>query len=104
MKIKEKEAQKAIMEWLSWKKIFYYRNNSGVMASEYKGKRSFVRFGAVGSPDIICVIKGQFVGIEVKGTGGKQSDHQKDFEKRLVDAGGKYILAIGISEVEKALQ
>ena len=69
------------------------------MVSEYKGRKSFVRFGAVGSPDIICVIKGQYVGIEVKGTKGVQSDNQKQFQQDLERAGGLYILARDLSDI-----
>jgi hypothetical protein len=53
----------------------------------------------VGAPDTICVIDGQFVGIEVKAPKGKQNDHQKDFERNLVAAGGKYILAFSLEDV-----
>jgi hypothetical protein len=73
------------------------------MAGEYKGKKWFMRFGAVGSPDIVCVVNSQFVGIEVKGTGGKQSDLQKDFQARLEAAGGRYILAYSVDDVSIAL-
>ena len=44
-------------------------------------------------------IGGQYVGIEVKGPGGKQSDHQKQFQERLEGAGGRYILARFFEEV-----
>ena len=27
--MKESETQKAILEWLAWKHVFHYRNNSG---------------------------------------------------------------------------
>jgi hypothetical protein len=37
--------------------------NSGAFDN---GKGGFYRFGALGAPDIICVIAGQYVGIEVK--------------------------------------
>ncbi len=99
IKIKEKELQKLIMDWLEAKNIFHYRNNSGVMFKEYKGKMSMVRFGAVGSPDVIAVIDGRYIGIECKGTGGKQSDHQKVFQEQLEKAGGIYILAWDLSDV-----
>ena len=69
------------------------------MTGDYKGKHWFMRFGAVGSPDIICVIAGQFVGIEVKGPTGEQSDHQKEFQKNLEAAGGKYILAYDLDHI-----
>lgn len=104
IKIKEKDLQHSLLEWLGYQKIFHYRNNSGAVISEYKGKKRFMRFGAVGSPDIVCVIKGQFVGVEVKGTGGKQSDDQKDFQERLEKAGGVYIVGCDFNEITKQLK
>jgi hypothetical protein len=81
--------------------IFHFRNNSGAFAipetATHRGR--FFRAGAVGAPDTICVIDGQFVGIEVKAPKGKQNDHQKDFERNLVAAGGKYILAFSLEDV-----
>jgi hypothetical protein len=66
--------------------------------------RRFFRAAAVGAPDIICVVNGQYVGIEVKAPRGRQSDHQKEFQRRLEEAGGKYILAYSIDEIISALQ
>ena len=95
--MKESETQKAILEWLAWKHIFHYRNNSSAIQIE-NGKR-FLRFGAVGSPDIICVVDGQYVGIVVKAPKGKQSEHQKEFQRQLEEAGGKYIVAYSLDDV-----
>lgn len=97
---KEAAAQKAILDYLSLKKHFCWRNNSGAFAPKHGG---FLRFGLKGSPDILCCIDGQMVGIEVK-AGTKQSDAQKDFQEKLEAAGGKYILAHNIDEVHAALQ
>jgi hypothetical protein len=97
--MKESETQKAIIEWLAWKKIFHYRNNSGAFVDAQK---HFYRFGAIGSPDIVCVINGQYVGIEVKAPKGKQSENQREFQRALEGAGGKYILAFSIDDVEHA--
>jgi hypothetical protein len=69
------------------------------LGGEHKGKKWFVRFGAVGAPDIICVINGQYVGIEVKAPKGKQSEHQKAFQQALEAAGGRYVLAYSLEEV-----
>lgn len=98
MKLKEKDVQKAILTYLQAKKVFHYRNNSGGTVINYKDKSYFMKFGATGSPDIICVINGQYVGIEVKGTDGKQSDSQKDFQERLEKAGGIYALVHSLDE------
>ena len=90
LKTKEKDVQRAILDWLAVKKIFHYRNNTGGFKDS---QNHFYRFGALGSPDIVCVIEGQYVAIECKGSGGKQSEHQRLFQKRLEKAGGRYILA-----------
>jgi len=62
-----------------------------------------MRFGALGSPDIFAMHKGVCYGIEVKAEKGRQSDAQKEFQVRLEAAGGVYVLARGIDEVEKAI-
>ena len=66
-------------------------------------QKHFYRFGALGSPDIVCVVNGQYVGIEVKAPKGRQSEHQKEFQRQLEAAGGRYILAYSIDEVIAAL-
>lgn len=94
--MKESDVQRAILEWLAWKKIFHYRNNSGGFKD---ANNHFYRFGALGSPDIVCVVDGQYVGIEVKAPQGRQSEHQKDFQQRLEAVGGRYILAHDLDDV-----
>jgi len=79
----EHDAQKSILEWLAYRRIFHWRNNSGAMVSEYKGRTRFMRFGAVGSPDIFAMRKGVCYGIEVKAEKGRQSDAQKEFQVRF---------------------
>ncbi len=98
--MKEGPTQKAILDYLALKRVFHYRNNSGGFTDANK---HFYRFGATGSPDIICVIKGQFVGIEVKAPKGKQSEHQKKFEQNVIAAGGRYILARSLDDIIEAL-
>jgi hypothetical protein len=102
-RVLEKDVQRSILDWLTAKRIFHYRNNSGAMASEYKGVKRFMRFGAKGSPDIVAVVRGRYVGIEVKGTNGRQNPDQKLFEQELMKAGGQYILAASIEDVEQQL-
>jgi hypothetical protein len=98
--MKESETQKAILEWLAWKHIFHYRNNSGAFKRD---DGHFYRFGAVGSPYIVCIIDGQYVGIEVKAPKGRQSDNQKEFQRQLEAAGGGHILAFSIDDVARKI-
>jgi hypothetical protein len=98
--MKESDTQKQILSYLALKRIFHYRNNSGAFVDSQK---YFYRFGALGSPDIICVIAGQYLGIEVKAPKGKQSEHQKAFQRALEAAGRKYILAYSLDDVLDAI-
>lgn len=98
--MKESDVQRQILDYLALKRIFHYRNNSGAFKRD---DGHFYRFGATGSPDIICVVNGQYVGIEVKAANGKQSDHQKEFQKSLDAAGGKYILAYSLEDVMRCV-
>jgi hypothetical protein len=74
--VKESDVQRQAINYLALKHVFRYRNNSGAFKRD---DRHFYRCGATESPDIICVIKGQYVGIEVKAPKGEQSEHQKKF-------------------------
>lgn len=101
IKLKEKEIQKQIIEYLQFKNIFHYRNNTGTFSNN---KGGFYSFGAVGSPDVICVIDGIYIGLEVKKPGGKQSENQKAFQKNLEAAGGKYFLVYSLDDVIKIIK
>lgn len=99
-KVSEHEVQSAILDWLKVKRIFHYRQNTG--GARLNGFH--VRFGVPGAPDIVAVVKGSFVGIEVKKRGESQSEKQKEFEINLNRAGGKYILAYALEDVIKVLE
>jgi len=95
MKLKEKEIQSFILEYLEWNKIgYFWRNNTGGMIKSYKGKNMFMRFGELGSADIIGVLNGRFIAIECKGEGiDKISDNQKMFRDKVMLNGGIYYTA-----------
>ena len=46
-----------------------------------------------GVPDIIGIIDGRFIGIEVKIGADRQSADQKEIEKEIGEAGGVYFIA-----------
>lgn len=99
-KIRESDIQSSIIQYLTLKHVFHYRNNTGAFRTERGG---FYKFGEVGSPDIICVVLGRFIGIECKTPTGKLSDNQLDFKERLEEAGGMYIVARSLDDVSKIL-
>ena len=58
----------------------------------------------MGSPDIVCIIHGRYIGIEVKRPHGKQSEHQKQFQEASEAAGAKYFIATSLDDVIPELE
>lgn len=110
---RESEIVKACLQYLRLRGVFAWRNNSGLHMAEYKGKARPIRFGAVGSPDIIGLIPGtgRFLGIECKRPlgprGGKAGSEltpdQLAFGAAVKEAGGLYVVARDVSDVELAM-
>ena len=96
--IKEKDIQKGILEYLSYRKGFFWRNNSGGFRDI---KNHFYRFGLKGSPDILGIIPpdGRLVAIEVKSATGQMTDDQRWFQEQVEKHGGVYVLARSVQDV-----
>lgn len=105
----EQQIQKSILDYLRIRKIWHRRMNSGVMASSYKGKKSFTRFGTPGMADILAMYQPvncdypsshqRVLWIEVKAPKGKQSEAQLEFQSEVEGQGHAYILAKSIDDV-----
>ncbi len=92
----EKAIQKFILEYLQTNRIgYFWRNNTGAM----KTKASFVKFGLVGSADILGLLCGRFVAIECKEQGCTKLDPaQEKFKAEIDRNGGYYYLANDVDE------
>lgn len=94
----EKEIQLAICDYLAFKRYFFWRQNTAPIFD--KGfYRPMPKYSINGMPDIIVIIKGKFVGLEVKRKGGKQSDNQKYFQGNLELSGGEYHIVSSLDDV-----
>ena len=85
--MKESEIRKAIQDYLRWTGWFVYYNLAGL--GSYPGLS-----------DLVAVRGGRVVHIEVKTPKGVQSEKQRRFQRKLEAAGGEYVLARGIEDVE----
>ena len=86
--------------------IFCWRQNNlpifdTHLNSGYGGYRS--HGGMKGVPDIICIINGHFVGVEIKAGNDRMSAHQLLFKKRCEHNGGYYFVIKDEKDVEKVL-
>ena len=92
---------RAVLDYLDIRQILWIRNNSGVARPERKdGTKGFVRFGSVGSADIVgCLPGGRFLAIECKAGKGRLSPAQVEFQRDIIRQGGLHIVAYRVEDV-----
>lgn len=105
IELTEHQIETQICHLLWCNKIFFWKNPSG---GYFDAKRKVFRkhtnpFALSGAPDLIAVIDGKFIGIEVKSAKGRQSPQQKEFQTKLEKAGAKYFLVRSVEDVKLAL-
>jgi hypothetical protein len=61
-------------------------------------------YGMNGIPDIIAIVEGKFVGIEVKAETGRLTELQKKRGDEIIQAGGLYVVVRGSNEIIKIEQ
>ena len=84
---KESEIRAQVREYLQWTGWFVFYHLQGLGCYP-------------GMPDLQAVKNGRTVYIELKRPTGKQSADQKEFQRDLEAAGGEYIVARGVEDVE----
>ncbi len=95
----EKALEKSIMQWLELQgdKILATSINCGHIKTAKGGL--FRATSRNGVPDIEVIYKGRYIGLECKVGKNKQSDHQIEFERRCLLAGGVYKTVYSLDEV-----
>lgn len=102
-KIKEKDLQRAILDWLRLKRIFAFKiNNVGIK----KPNGSYIPSQLRGISDIVGILPhtGRFLAIEVKGSGGVVSPHQEQFIANINKWGGVGIIAYKLEDIIEVLK
>ena len=98
----ETALKKQCLEWLAIKGIFAYKQNCGGFKNPTGG---FYRFSSMnGLPDIVCIIKGKYIGVELKVDKKEQSDFQIIFQENLEKAGGAYYIIRSLEDLEKVVK
>lgn len=98
--MKESHIQKAILDYLKYKKILRFKHrNVGIYK---KSTNSYIplAYGEKGISDIIgCMPDGRFLAIEVKKEGGKLTPEQAEFLEKVRNQNGIGILAYSLDDV-----
>ncbi len=107
--MKESEIQSLIIDYLKIKenqgKLFFQRtNNNPIYDPVGKRFRSLAKGQKKGFPDILVLIQGKCIGLEIKTDKGRQSEEQKIIQKQFEQHGSKYYVVRNIEDVKKALE
>lgn len=97
----EKEIQNQILDYLAFLNIGFFWQNDSV---GIKGRKRENRFRPNGVADIVGIVSGQFICIEVKSATGKLSSSQKLFKSRFTDCGGHYLMARSVDDIKVFLK
>jgi len=100
-KILEKDVLRVILHYLTIRKVWHKRINSGgAVLNGHGGRGQFVRFGALGMPDILARgSNGTVVWIECKSPTGRQTDDQRKWQEDMERFGDIYIVARKVEDV-----
>jgi hypothetical protein len=99
----EIQIQSAILDYLILKKRFVVRLNNIPPVQNVGGKMVFRRMpkgSVLGLPDIMVLTDGGYaVFLEIKAPKGKQSENQKQFQRRCEEVGCEYYVIRSLEEV-----
>jgi len=100
--INEKQIETMILDYLAYMpNARFWKNNTMGIFDPTRGIMRTLngRHHAKGAADILGVINGRFIAIEVKKPKGKISDSQEAFLQSIVDAGGVAFIARSLDDV-----
>jgi hypothetical protein len=99
---RESDIQRAICDYLAYRKVFFWRQNTApTFDRASQTYRAMPKYAMRGVPDIIAIKGGQFIGLEVKTATGRLSADQKTFEAYSKQAGAQYHVVRSINDVQR---
>jgi len=97
IKLSEADVKKLVTGWLNAHNIlWHFVPNQGTWNAKRGAYMTFK--GHLGAPDIVAIVGGGYIGIELKSSVGRLSPAQKECGSKIVAAGGKYLVINGSLE------
>lgn len=95
----EGQVVNACIKWLFAHGCYVWRQNVGAFKPD--GSNRFIRFGMAGLADILGVTpSGRFIACECKVGKNKQQNAQIEFQRRVEEKNGIYVLAYSVDDLE----
>lgn len=104
---KEDDLEKSCRKWFDLtykhlKVLLHHSPNEGLLPKSAKDGAKRKEMGVrAGFPDFILLVSNNdfpFLAIELKTEDGKQSDSQKDYQKAIETAGGRYVICRSLDD------
>jgi hypothetical protein len=99
----EKDIQREVCEKLTDFGCLFWRSpNVPIFAQSNDGKMRFRRpskFTPKGLPDVTVILKGKFIGLEIKTKKGLMRPDQEIFRDKLLKNGGRYYIIRDVSDL-----
>lgn len=98
----EAQIEESILQWLNSNGFFAWKNNTGgYFDTQKKTFRKHVsKFALNGASDVIALRQGVVYFIEVKTILGVQSNVQKQFERKIKENKGNYLLVRSVDDIK----
>lgn len=104
MKHEEGRIQYEICQWLQAKGIYFFSIPNEATGRTALQQSRLVAMGLrAGVSDLVVVLPGRVVFLEVKAPDGKQSPKQKMFEDKVTGFGHDYFIVRSVEDVSKIL-
>lgn len=100
----EHQVQSQVIGYLSYQGFMVWRNNTGMIPMDYKGKKRLVRFGKTGSGDVFAIKGGKFYSIEVKSPTGHTTEAQELWMEDVRLHGGNAFVVRSLDELIEQLK
>lgn len=98
----ERDILAAIRVYLRQRHVTHWRVPTTGQVSSHTAS-GFQHNPARGMPDLLCILGGQFLGIEVKTATGRLRPAQVAFRDAVHHAGGLYLVARSVDDVQRLL-
>lgn len=105
LKETESQIQTTICDYLSYKNYFFWRQNNiapvQVMRDGSLAMRRMPKYARKGTPDIIVLVPGKVIFLEIKSLQGLLSNEQKELQKKCEEFQIQYCVVRSLEDVQK---